>query len=336
MDITFWTTQDCNLNCRYCYNRVGNNIKKEYMSYKVIKESFSLLTGLEEWNKEERFFISFHGGEPLLNCDAIEEIMNTVEKAVAREKIVYGMTTNGTLYGQRQKEIIKKLDNISVSVDGKSDIHNLYRVYLNGEGSFERVIKTAKEISKYKKMRIRVKVTHKTILFLYETICFFLQEGFNKIDPILDMFDSHWVDEDEELIIEQFRRVKNYVQENGYDEASIAGVTYTPLTPKGICDGGVTNFHILPDGTIYPCSLAVGDTEWIIGRTDQGLYQEKINLIQKMNDIETNNCIGCSMYKYCPSSRCKLVNKRISGSYNTASGIMCLESRLQLEAAKCV
>ncbi len=104
MDITFWTTQDCNLNCRYCYNRVGNNIKKEYMSYKVIKESFSLLTGLEEWNKEERFFISFHGGEPLLNCDAIEEIMNTVEKAVAREKIVYGMTTNGTLYGQRQKE----------------------------------------------------------------------------------------------------------------------------------------------------------------------------------------------------------------------------------------
>ena len=89
------------------------------------------------------------------------------------------------------------------------------------------------------------------------------------------------MDEDEELIIEQFRRVKNYVQENGYDEASIAGVTYTPLTPKGICDGGVTNFHILPDGTIYPCSLAVGDTEWIIGRTDQGLYQEKINLIQK-------------------------------------------------------
>ena len=32
MHVVFWTTNDCNLNCSYCYNRIGNNIKKEYMT----------------------------------------------------------------------------------------------------------------------------------------------------------------------------------------------------------------------------------------------------------------------------------------------------------------
>lgn len=336
MDITFWTTQDCNLNCGYCYNRTGNNINKEYMSSQVIIEAVSLLSGLDKWNQEEQFFITFHGGEPLLNCDAIEMIMDTMEKIIPREKIVYGVTTNGTLYGQRQKDIISRIDNISVSVDGKSDIHNLYRVYLNGEGSFDKVIKTAKKIQEGKNIRIRITVTHKTISSLCETVYYFLQEGFKEIVPVLDMFDSHWEDEDEEIIIGQFREIRNYIHEHNYEDVSIAWVTPLPLTPKGKCDGGVTNFHILPDGTIYPCSMAVGDCKWIIGQTGKGLDMEKIKQLEEMNDIENISCKGCSLYTYCPSSRCKLINNRITGNYYTASYIMCLESRLQLEAVNLI
>ena len=54
MHITFWTTNDCNLNCSYCYNRIGNNIKKEYMSDDVADKAIELLQGLECWNDDDK------------------------------------------------------------------------------------------------------------------------------------------------------------------------------------------------------------------------------------------------------------------------------------------
>ena len=67
MNITFWTTLDCNLNCAYCYNRASNNIRNEYMSSDVIKQSISLFTNIPQFNPNDNFSINFHGCECLMN-----------------------------------------------------------------------------------------------------------------------------------------------------------------------------------------------------------------------------------------------------------------------------
>ena len=106
----------------------------------------------------------------MLNCGVIEHIMERFEALVPRENLRYGMTTNGTLYDDRRKKIIDKIDELSVSLDGKAEIHDLNRKFLNGSGSFERVIRNAKDIRQRNDFRLRMTVTHDTIKYLYAPI----------------------------------------------------------------------------------------------------------------------------------------------------------------------
>lgn len=189
MDITFWTTMDCNLNCAYCYNRANNNIKKEYMLRDTAKKAIELFRKIEHFGGDD-LYINFHGGEPLLNCEVIESIMNELEQNIPRDRIIYGITTNGTIQTDIAKQILKKIDNISVSIDGNKENHNKYRVYSDGRGSFDNVISFAKELQKRKNIRVRMTVTRQTLPNMKETIAFLIDEGFKEIVPILDMYDS--------------------------------------------------------------------------------------------------------------------------------------------------
>ena len=333
MHVVFWTTNDCNLNCSYCYNRIGNNIKKEYMTKEVADAAIDMLTKLDCWETADEIAVQFHGGEPLMNCDIIEYIMERFEALVPASKLYYGMTTNGTLYDERRKKIINKINELSLSLDGKAEIHDLNRKYVNGKGSFEQVMATAKDISKKKDVRLRMTVTRDTIGDLCDTVCYFLEEGFRRIIPVLDMYDSHWKDEDEPIIFEQFRKIKEYIEEKEYGDAVISYVTESEFVRKAKCTGGVESFHFLPDGSIYPCSLTVGDSYWYMGNVSTGLDKAKVEELQMINNKDTSSCSGCEMYHYCASSRCKLINKKITGDYYTASSIACLCSRLEYEFA---
>ena len=331
MNITFWTTLDCNLKCAYCYNRASNNIRKEYMSSDVIQQGINLITKLPQFNPNDELAINFHGGEPLMNCDAIEAIMHYLEKIVARDKITYSLTTNGTLSSFRHREVLKKIDNISVSIDGNRQNHDKYRVYSNGKGSFDNVIEFAKYLNLESVIRVRATITPETVHNMYEIVIFLIEKGFKEIIPALDIFDQRWENVDEEIVFEQFGKIKRYLNEKERDDVFVGWVSKSLIAKKGDCTGGVTNFHILPNGDIYPCSMVVGEQEWLIGNTSKGLDSDRIQLIQELNKKVTTSCSNCGYYEYCESSRCKLVNRKITGDYFRASAITCVESRVTME-----
>lgn len=330
MDITFWTTRDCNLNCAYCYNKVNNNIKREYMSYDTIKRAIELFARMENFDNDD-MYIDFHGGEPLLNCEAIEYIMNELEKKVSKDIITYGITTNGTIQTEKAKETLKKIDNISVSIDGNKKNHNRYRVYSDGSGSFDDVLTFAKELQKYKNIRVRMTLTRQTLSNMKETIAFLINEGFKEIVPVLDMYDNRWKEDDEQEIFKEFQKIKKYLADNDFENITIGWVSKMPFTLKRICSGGIDGFHVLPTGDIYPCSMVVGDEKWKIGNVEKGLDFEKVRLIQSINSKEVKRCKGCSFYNYCEGPRCKLVNKKITRDFFEPSAITCLQSRLTLK-----
>lgn len=330
MDITFWTTMDCNLDCAYCYNRANNNIKKEYMPYDTAKKAIELFMGMDKFDSDD-LYIDFHGGEPLLNCEIIENIMNKFEQKIPRDRITYGITTNGTIQTDAAKHILKKIDNISVSIDGNRENHNRYRVYSDGRGSFDNVLTFAKELQNYKNIRVRMTVTRQTLPNMKETIVFLINEGFKEIVPVLDMYDNRWKEEDEEIVLEEFQKVKKYLDNNDLENIRVGWVSKMPFTLKGICSGGIDGFHVLPTGDIYPCSMVVGDEEWKIGDVENGLDNEKIKLIQTINGETVKSCEGCNFYNYCEGSRCKLVNKKITGDFFEASAVTCLQSRVALK-----
>ena len=144
--ITLVVSEDCNMRCRYCaysgkyfYNRKHS---KNLMDIETMKKAVDFYFSHSIENPEK--YLSFYGGEPLLNFQLIKECINYVKDRYSTTAN-YIMTTNGSLL---KKEVVNFLveNNFTllVSLDGSEDIQNKYRVFKNGKGTFDCVMKNLK------------------------------------------------------------------------------------------------------------------------------------------------------------------------------------------------
>lgn len=114
--IVLWTTNDCNLRCKYCYANGGD--KKEYMTFETAKKAIEL--------PKESFKLQFAGGEPLLNFQLIKEIYSYLKKQKPNVKMQ--IQTNGTLIDDKIAKGIKEMNiAIGVSLDGYFEVNELLR-----------------------------------------------------------------------------------------------------------------------------------------------------------------------------------------------------------------
>jgi uncharacterized protein len=93
--------------------------------------------------------ITFYGGEPLLKYDLIEYAVNYSRSLMADKKLTYSMTTNLTLMTSEMAEFFASIDGFSIlcSIDGPEDVHDQYRKYENGNGSFNDAIRGLKHLA---------------------------------------------------------------------------------------------------------------------------------------------------------------------------------------------
>ena len=120
--VTFIATNACNLRCRYCY--AEDYDKRKAMDTQEVKDmmkEFKYL-GTKVWK--------FGGGEPLLRGD-IEELIDYGIKL----GFIVNIDTNGTFVAKKI-HILKKLDNVQISIDGPRELHDSIR----GEGVFDKCI----------------------------------------------------------------------------------------------------------------------------------------------------------------------------------------------------
>lgn len=153
--LTLEVTQKCNLRCRYCiyhqYQTHYRNFEQKDMNWDIAKQAIDFFNEHSKAKKE--VYISFYGGEPLLNFPIIKNSVEYANKVIndGRE-IHYSITTNATLLTKEISSFLAHHDfNVSVSLDGSKDIHDENRITVNGEGSFEATlcgIKTYLDICK--------------------------------------------------------------------------------------------------------------------------------------------------------------------------------------------
>lgn len=100
--LCFEVTRKCNQECAYCMRGKAQNIDINYEAIdKLFKNEFYKVTDIN--------YLSFSGGEPLLNVGAIEYIINTIiENDIYVSDI--SMITNGLIYDE---SLIKALDRLN-------------------------------------------------------------------------------------------------------------------------------------------------------------------------------------------------------------------------------
>ncbi|MDR2916912.1 MAG: radical SAM peptide maturase [Tannerella sp.] len=146
--ITFEVTDKCNLSCEYCgYGKFYSNYSKrgnKRMSFKQIKPFIDYLVQLWETplNKsiKNNIYISFYGGEPLLNMDFIRTMIEYTENLNSPfRSFTYSMTTNAILLNKYMDYLVEKKIHLLLSIDG-NEYNTSYRIDHKGNPVFNQIV----------------------------------------------------------------------------------------------------------------------------------------------------------------------------------------------------
>lgn len=148
--VTFEITERCNLNCKYCaYGEFYNDYDKRERKDLEVKKARLFLNYMRElWNsslnssQDNNVYISFYGGEPLLNFPFIKEIVKFVKELdLQHNRFTFSMTTNGVLIEKYMDFLVENKFNLLISLDGNRE-NNSYRVFKDGKPSYSHVLKS--------------------------------------------------------------------------------------------------------------------------------------------------------------------------------------------------
>lgn len=154
--VTFEVTDRCNLDCAYCgYGKFYWDYDQRENKNLDIRTAQRLLDYLLElWNSpmnrshDRNIYISFYGGEPLLDFSFITKIVDYINRLDARHnRFTFSMTTNGILLEKYMDFLYENNFNLLISLDGNKN-NNAYRVFKNGQPAYETILQNVKALQK--------------------------------------------------------------------------------------------------------------------------------------------------------------------------------------------
>ena len=146
----------CNLTCDYCYYLEKANIyegkKNEPVQFRMKDEVLEkFIRDYIQSQPGEELLFSWQGGEPtLLGIDFFKKVLALQEKHSDGRKISNALQTNGTMIDDNWSELFAANDFlIGLSVDGPREVHDHYRTFASGKGSFNRVMEGVRLFHKH-------------------------------------------------------------------------------------------------------------------------------------------------------------------------------------------
>ncbi|AVQ45786.1 Cys-rich peptide radical SAM maturase CcpM [Clostridium botulinum] len=327
-------TQNCNLRCSYCFYGQGNYDNRTHsgkrMTFETAKKGIDYI--LNHSSNLESIYISFYGGEPLLEIDLIRKCVDYVEKKVEGKKIIYSMTTNGTLFTEEIINFLDKYDfQVVISLDGTKEMHDLNRKFVNGKGSFDIIMDNLKNIKKShydfaKRIMFNTVIAPKSDFSCIKNFVEhdeIIGDNFVSANIVNDLYTSNnYNDYDEKFyIVDRYGEFKLLLAVLGKLDKKFASKifqermmhtirTYRGLTekgemfkrahPGGPCIPGVHRIFINVDEEIYPCErVSESSSPMNIGNLNKGIDIKKATDLINIGQLTEDECKQCWAFHYC-------------------------------------
>lgn len=178
-------SHDCNLRCKYCFAATGDfGTGRLLMDVETAKAAIDFV--IARSGARRNIDVDFFGGEPLMAMDVVRE---TVAYARSREAecgkcFRFTITTNGVLLDDETIEYInREMDNCVLSLDGRREVNDRFRVSPNGKGSYDVIVPKFKKLVAGrgdKDFYLRGTFTHENLDFA-EDVLAIADEGFQQI-----------------------------------------------------------------------------------------------------------------------------------------------------------
>lgn len=311
LSITIWLTHRCNMRCVYCYEK---NKDAAHMSMDTAKVVYSYIYKTLSDNKVKKCFISFHGGEPFLENSLITYFLEKFS-IIKEVDFIYSVTTNGTLLNDDALHNLMKFNEVNISIDGNQKFQKLNRPMINGEDSSVLLRKNIDHIINNNiKFNARMTVVPSGIDVLEENIDYIYNLGVKSIICAIDYWNYRWINPMlEKYLLHVSKCKEKYLFDDNFKIYDIMASTYSM---KGKCAGGIYNRIIDCDGSLYPCTVVCGKSEYRIGNIYNGINTDWNLRLESYNSCIDNKCMNCNNSNKCAARRCIFMKKISSNLFD--------------------
>lgn len=339
---------DCQLRCKYCFASTGDFGKgRKLMSFETGKHAIDFL--LENSGDRPNLELDFFGGEPLMNFGVVKQV---VEYARSREKeynkkFRFTITTNGLLLDDEKIDFInREMSNVVLSIDGRKEVNDYFRVLPNGQGCYDIIMPKYKKLVAGrgdKEYYVRGTFTNKNLDFSNDV--FALNEaGFDQIsvEPVVGDDDIYALTEkDLPAVFAEYEKLALQLLENEKKGKKfnffhfMLDLDQGPCAIKRLrgCGCGNDYVAITPDGDIFPCHQFVGIDEYKMGNIDEGTFDQEMKAdFARAHVYSKPECRECWAKFYC-SGGCNANNYQYMGDIRKAHKISCQLEKKRLECA---
>ncbi len=318
--VTFVLTEECNFRCTYCYLVHKNS--KSRMSFEVAKAAIDYLMEHRELFPEEQVNWDFIGGEPLLEVELIEQILEYSRRRAYEldhpwfTRCGAGITTNGANYGTpRVQQFIKRyrdLVGISMTIDGPKHVHDIARVYPDGSGTYDTVVANVKLwLEQFPGVATKVTIAHENLPFLAESVLHLFDLGIKEIHSNV-VFENSWEPGDPQILEQQLNvlcdeMIKRDIWRDHSSSffASHIGRPYNPANNGNWCGAGKM-LAIDHQGNFYPCNRFLGFSmakreARSVGNIHEGLNLNRVRpfLALTYSSQSPQKCMECEVATGC-------------------------------------
>lgn len=349
---SFLVTENCNLACKYCFEKPLRNEK--VMTKEIARKSLDFLCNNAIKTGKRNFSAMLFGGEPLLNLEVVEEILRYgVELEKKTGKIFSSsMVTNATILNDEVKRVISTYMkparlSVQLSVDGIKTSHDMYRVDRGGKGTFDRIEKNIPAWKELYKDNINLLSLHgclnkKTMKYLYDSYIYFREKWDIPRIWFMPIHSEEWDKEDVDLYESELDKITKYILEDAKKNNNFKEVTnYAPIDrclrsdvrPTAPCGAGKSFITFTANGEIYPCHhFYFNDPEKTtkIGDLDNGIDESRRKMYLEYDESDmscSKDDPKCDAYQ---CYRCIADNWVVNGNFlSQIRGHRCSMSKVE-------
>jgi len=327
----------CNLQCTYCFQ---GDLRQKVPANLTQEEIILLFRALDEIVKKEEApgaQIELSGGEPLLPNNY--KLTDFILTCASERKYPVGIVTNGVNIS-RFRPLLKKyqasIGNMQITIDGPARIHNKRRKFVNGAGTFDRIVKGIDLVLDLGiPIVMRVNVDLENVDFLPELSEFISSKNWNNKEHFrarLARVENHREIEKKDFDLEytltqrietltgHYPHMRDVFADSRISRTlgQISRITekeYEKYKPNFYyCEATSTGLYVFgADGLLYPCGEATGNSSFSMGRfvPELKINEEKFNCWRDRSIINIPECSKCPIALLCGGG-CRYEVMRIS------------------------
>ncbi|MHA6261771.1 radical SAM protein [Arenibacterium sp. CAU 1754] len=309
MMVTIAPTLSCNFGCHYCFQGLDKPLTK--MTAKVRDATKAFL--MERLKGKKSFHLTWYGGEPLMDQEAIWDISKDAIAYCDANNIKYTsmMISNGykmtVPVAEKMKEA--RVSRVQITIDGDAEAHDSRRHLTSGRGTFDKIIHNIKEVTARRLLKVSVRVNIDgqneaealALLDILQENGLGIHNGVSVYFAPVESVAENAGGCDSCLSKTDYADVENRLQELAFEK----GLMSLPKMPRflGLCTAVKPNSYVVvPNGDLHKCWDTVMDSGLRVGsvisaprKSDAGTE----NMWNEWSPFENEVCSSCKLLPAC-------------------------------------